>query len=163
MSYEVKVTNMKDSGNGVTVQARVNGDKIAHTFPKNAGYFREPENTEPPFVKKLRSRYEEKLKRQGETEVSEISTEEGKVQSYHFINNTYGSETFKEENNQSGSMDVKLDEPESIRTYLKENMAEGYLSREEGLNIDQFVDEYERLLEMEKSVDEVVKDAIGVE
>lgn len=60
-------------------------------------------------------------------------------------------------------MDVRLDEPESIRAYLKENMAEGYLSRDEGLNIDQFVDEYERLLEMERSFDEVLKDAVGVE
>lgn len=59
-------------------------------------------------------------------------------------------------------MSVELDEPESIRTYLKDNMAEGYLSDEEGLRIDEFVDEYERLLEVEKNIDEVVRDIMGV-
>jgi|AKVG01.1.fsa_nt_gi hypothetical protein len=163
MSYDVKIRHTADSGKGVSVEALVNGEAIAHTFPKNMGFFNEPDSGDPRFVKKLKQKYEEKKKREERTQIQNISTEEAKIHGSHFENKRYGSETFKEENNQSGSMDVKLDEPESIRTYLKENMAEGYLSREEGLNIDQFVDEYERLLEMEKSVDEVVKDAIGVE
>lgn len=58
---------------------------------------------------------------------------------------------------------VSLDNPEEIRNYLKENMAEGYLSEDEGLNIDKFVDEYKRLLEVEEKTNEVVNDAIGVE
>lgn len=57
--------------------------------------------------------------------------------------------------------DIK--KPEEIRKYLKENMAEGYLSDDEGLNIDKFVDEYERLLEIEEKMDEIVKDAMKIE
>lgn len=61
------------------------------------------------------------------------------------------------------SKNVSLDNPEEIRAYLKENMAEGYLSDDEGLNIDSFVDEYERLLEVEEKMDEIVKDAMKIE
>jgi len=55
------------------------------------------------------------------------------------------------------SKDPSLDKPEEIRTYLKENMAEGYLSESEGLNIDEFVDEYERLLDVEENLGEVME------
>lgn len=58
--------------------------------------------------------------------------------------------------------DISLDNPEQIRKYLKENMAEGYLSEGEGLNIDKFVDEYARLLGVEENLEEIVKDAVGV-
>jgi len=74
------------------------------------------------------------------------------------------TENFKQENNVNNSMtDVDLSNPEEIRRYLKENMAEGYLSEDEGMNIDEFVNEYARLLEVEKNMDEIVKEAIGVE
>jgi hypothetical protein len=53
---------------------------------------------------------------------------------------------------------VDLDNPEEIRKYLKENMAEGYLSESEGLNIDEFVDRYEELLNMKQDFQEIVKE-----
>lgn len=54
-------------------------------------------------------------------------------------------------------MNVELDEPEEIRQYLKENMAEGHLSEEEGLNIDQFVDRYEELMETKEKFQEIIE------
>lgn len=54
-----------------------------------------------------------------------------------------------------------LNKPDEIRTYLKENMSEGYLSETEGLNIDEFVDRYEELLEMKESFQEIVKELQG--
>lgn len=56
---------------------------------------------------------------------------------------------------------IDLDEPDEIRSYLKENMAEGYLSEEEGMNIDEFVDRYEDLLNMKQSFQEIVKKIQG--
>ncbi len=55
-----------------------------------------------------------------------------------------------------------LEKPEEIRKYLKENMAEGYLSENEGLNIDEFVDEYEELLKMREDFQDIVKKLQGV-
>jgi len=55
------------------------------------------------------------------------------------------------------SKDPSLDKPDEIRTYLKENMAEGYLSESEGLNIDEFVDKYERLLDMKENLGEIIE------
>jgi len=52
---------------------------------------------------------------------------------------------------------MDLEDPDEIRMYLKENMAEGYLSEEEGLNIDEFVDEYEQLLEMRENLEGIVQ------
>lgn len=57
----------------------------------------------------------------------------------------------------SETEDPSLDDPEEIRGYLKENMAEGYLSENEGMNIDEFVDEYAELLEMKENLGEVVR------
>lgn len=57
--------------------------------------------------------------------------------------------------------DPDLDAPNQLRRYLKENMAEGYLSEEEGVNIDEFVDEYERLLEVEKDAEEIIQEVYG--
>jgi len=52
---------------------------------------------------------------------------------------------------------MDLHDSDEIRMYLKENMAEGYLSEEEGLNIDEFVDEYERLLDVEENLGEIME------
>jgi len=52
---------------------------------------------------------------------------------------------------------MDLHDSDEIRMYLKENMAEGYLSEEEGLNIDEFVDEYERLLDVEEILGEIME------
>lgn len=49
-------------------------------------------------------------------------------------------------------------DPEQIRSYLKENMAEGYLSQEEGSSIDEFVDEYSRLLQIEENLDQIMRE-----
>lgn len=48
--------------------------------------------------------------------------------------------------------------PSEIRTYLKENMAEGYLSEEEGMNIDKFVDEYEEMMESQEKIQGLVEE-----
>lgn len=57
--------------------------------------------------------------------------------------------------------DPDLDKPDEIRKYLKENMSEGYLSESEGLNIDEFVDRYEELLNMKQDFQEIVKELQG--
>jgi len=163
MSYKVKIKHTAVSGNGISVEALVEGEAVAHTFPKNSGYFEQPARGRPRFVKKLEEKYEEKLKREGRVSVQEISPEESKIKSNYFHNQEYGSETFKQDNKQEPDMEVDINDPEEVRQYLKENMAEGYLSEDEGLHIDEFVDEYQRLLEMEESLDDVVKEAVGVE
>lgn len=53
--------------------------------------------------------------------------------------------------------DVDLSQPKQIRTYLKENLSEGYLSEEEGLNVDEFVDRYEKLLEFRESIEQTFR------
>ncbi len=53
--------------------------------------------------------------------------------------------------------DPSLDKPEEIRTYLKENMAEGYLSEDEGLNIDSFVADYAELLSLKHETQEIIR------
>lgn len=55
--------------------------------------------------------------------------------------------------------DPDLGKPEEIRDYLKSNMAEGYLSESEGLNIDEFVDRYEELLDQNENLEQVVRKA----
>lgn len=163
MSYKVRIKHTADSGNGISVEALVEGEPVAHTFPKDSGYFEEPDRGKPRFVKKLEEKYEEKLKREARVSVEDVSTEESKVKSNYYHNEEYGSETFKQEKNQNPDMKVDIDDPEQVRQYLRENMAEGYLSEDEGLHIDEFIDEYKRLLDMEESLDEVVKEAVGVE
>lgn len=54
---------------------------------------------------------------------------------------------------------MDLDDPEQIRDYLKENMAEGYLSQDEGLNVDSFVDEYAELLQVKQNTEKIVRKA----
>lgn len=54
---------------------------------------------------------------------------------------------------------VSTDDPEAIRKYLKENMAEGYLSDEEGLNIDKFVDRYSQLQNQKENTQKLVRKA----
>lgn len=166
MSYKVRINNQADSGDGISVEAMVNGEPVAHTFPKGMGFFREPVDGKPPFVEKLIEKYEEKMKRQENLAQVVMSAEEKKIHNDKFQNKVYGaeSENFKEEEKQFDNMkEVDLDNPDEIRTYLKENMAEGYLSESEGLNIDKFVDEYERLLDVEENLEEIVKEIIGVE
>jgi hypothetical protein len=160
MSYNVKVQHVTDTGEGISVEATINGEPLAHTFPKGMGFFDESGSGNPPFIKKIKEKYERKHKN-----VTKLSTEEKKVSEKHFKNQEFeeDSETFKQDNNQEPDMEVDIDDPEEVRQYLKENMAEGYLSEDEGLHIDEFVDEYQRLLEMEKSLDDVVKEAVGVE
>lgn len=69
-------------------------------------------------------------------------------------------ESFKRSEDVKDSMsDVDLSRPDEIRDYLKENMAEGYLSDEEGMNIDEFVDEYERLLTFSEDVEQILEEA----
>lgn len=159
MSYEVQIRHTADSGSGISVEALVEGEPVAHTFPKNAGYFEERKG-KPQFVKKLEEKYEEKMKRQGKMSVQDTSTEEAKIHSGHFENKFYGdTEKVKQNQDEKDTMaDVDTDSPDEIRRYLKENMAEGYLSEEEGLNIDQFVDEYEELLGMKQNLEQVVRE-----
>lgn len=162
MSYEIRVTRTADSGDGISVEARIEGEPVAHTFPKGLGFFEEPENGRPPFVDKLVEKYEEKMKREGRLSVQETTAEEAKIHGSHFENTEYGkpSEEGKAENDIMANVDI--DDPEQIRSYLKENMAEGYLSEEEGLNIDKFVDEYSQLLQQKENLQEVVRKAYEV-
>lgn len=160
MSYDVKIRHSADSGDGISVEAKVEGVPVAHTFPKGMGYFEEKTaGGRPRFVKKLEEKYEEKMKRQGKASVQEMTTEEAKIHSSHFVNKTYeGDETFKDEENESDTM-PDLDQPEEIRQYLKENMAEGYLSKEEGLNIDRFVDRYKQNMEEDSKAQQIIREA----
>lgn len=52
-----------------------------------------------------------------------------------------------------------MEDPEQVRKYLKENMAEGYLSQEEGLNIDKFVDNYAELLDAKEKHQKIIRKA----
>jgi flagellar biosynthesis chaperone FliJ len=160
MSYEVQIRHSADSGDGISIEAKVEGVPVAHTFPKGMGYFEKPEGeNRPRFVEKLEEKYEEKMKRQGKASIQEMTTEEAKIHSSHFVNKTYeGDETFKDEENESGNM-PDLDQPEEIRRYLKENMAEGYLSKEEGLNIDRFVDRYKQNIEEDSKAQDIIREA----
>jgi len=167
MSYEVKITNQADSGDGVSIEARVEGVPVAHTFPKGMGFFEEPENSKPPFVEKLEEKYESKMKRQGKMAQSALTDEEKKIHSKKFLNQTYGEdEDFKDDKNQNKDMeDVDFNNPEEVRNYLKENMAEGYLSKSEESNIDDFVDYYTELMQRKDedgNVQEVVRRAYEV-
>ena len=127
MSYKVKITHQTDTGDGVSVEARVNGTPVAHTFPKGMGYFKE-RNGKPRFVQKLEQKYEDKMKRQGKAAQTALTSEEKKIHNDKFLNETYGEEqTFKDEDNHINDMEFNLSEPEEVRTYLKNNMAEGYL------------------------------------
>lgn len=163
MSYEVRIRHTADTGDGITVEALVNGEAVSHTFPKGMGYFDEDGPGKPEFVLKLEEKYEEKMKRRGELAASELSTEEQKVHASRFENQRFeGSESFKRSEDVKDSMsDVDLSQPDEIRDYLKENMAEGYLSDEEGMNIDEFVDEYERLLTFSEDVEQILEEAYG--
>lgn len=166
MSYKVKVRHVADSGSGISVEARVNGEAVAHTFPKGRGFFDEQGEARPVFVDKLVEKYKDKMRRKGL--VAQLSDEESKAQSHHFENKVYtkgdafnktGGENFKEDNKQNNDMgNVDLDDVDEIRTYLKENMAEGYLSKEEGLNIDRFVDRYEELLQTKEKFQEIIRE-----
>jgi len=160
MSYNVLVRHTADSGSGISVEARVNGEPVAHTFPKGMGFFEEPESGKPPYVEKLIEKYEEKMKRQGKTSIQNVTAEEAKIHSSYFENCEYGdrSKNFKDEDKVNNDMtSVDLENPSEIREYLKENMAEGYLSEEEGLNIDKFVDRYQQLLENSSSTQEIIR------
>jgi len=161
VSYEVRIRHTADTGDGITVEALVNGEAVSHTFPKGMGYFDESGPGKPEFVLKLEEKYEEKMKRRGELAASELSAEEQKVHASRFENQRFGGdESFKRSEDVKDSMsDVDLSRPDEIRDYLKENMAEGYLSDEEGMNIDEFVDEYERLLTFSEDVEQILEEA----
>jgi len=161
VSYEVRIRHTADTGDGITVEALVNGEAVSHTFPKGMGYFDDAGPGKPEFVLKLEEKYEEKMKRRGELAASELSAEEQKVHASRFENQRFeGSESFKRSEDVKDSMsDVDLSQPDEIRDYLKENMAEGYLSDEEGMNIDEFVDEYERLLTFSEDVEQILEEA----
>jgi len=160
MNYEVKVLRTADSGSGISVEAKVEGETVAHTFPKGLGFFDDSGEGKPRFVEKLEEKYEEKMKRKQKTSVQALSTEEAKIHGRYYENKKYSSsvsERFKQANNQDNVMDVELDEPEKIRQYLKENMAEGYLSDEEEASIDKFVDRYKEMMEGRQGFQQIVE------
>ena len=159
MNYKVRINNQSDSGDGISVEAMVNGEAVAHTFPKGMGFFQEPNEGRPAFVEKLIEKYEEKVKREKNVAQGSLTAEERKIHNNKFQNKIYEerSENFKDEGNENNVMEVDLNKPEQIRTYLKENMAEGYLSEEEGLNIDQFVDRYKELMETKENFQEIIE------
>lgn len=160
MSYETRIIHTSDSGDGISVEAEVNGEVVAHTFPKGMGFFTQKVDGKPRFVNKLEEKYDEKMKRQQRLGTQDVTTEEAKIHSRHFENKEYTSnepERFKPAKNVDDTMKVELDEPEEIRQYLKENMAEGYLSKDEGLNIDRFVDRYAELMRAEQNFQEIIE------
>lgn len=161
MTYQIKIRHTADSGDGISVEARIEGEPVAHTFPKGLGFFEEPENGRPPFVDKLIEKYEEKMKRESRLSVQETTTEEAKIHGSHFENTEYGKQSEESKVENDSMKNVDIDDPEQIRSYLKENMAEGYLSEEEGLNIDEFVDRYEELLNMKQDFQEIIKELQG--
>lgn len=60
MSYDVEVHLVRDSGNGISVEGKVNGQPIAHTFPKKEGWFDESSNRADMFYDKLVSLYKKR-------------------------------------------------------------------------------------------------------
>ena len=165
MSYDVIVRHTADSGDGISVEAKVEGVPVAHTFSKGRGWFEEPDRGRPRFIQKLEDKYEEKMKRQSKVPSNQLSSEESKIHASYFENKVYSeSETFKTENNLNDDMeDVDVESPEQIRKYLKDNMAEGYLSESEEENIDRIVNSYTKMLNdkrknTDKSVEELIRE-----
>lgn len=163
MSYDVIIRHTADSRNGISIEAKVEGVPISHTFPKNKGWFEEPERGRPRFVKKLEEKYEEEMNRRGSTPSNELTDIESKAQGSYFENRVYSeSETFNTEDNLDDNMEnVDVETPEEIRKYLKDNMAEGYLSESEEENIDRIVDSYSKMLkDKRRNTDKNIQDLI---
>lgn len=149
MSYEIQVRHINSSGEGISAEAIINGESIAHTVPKGQGFMEKNEETgRPRIVDKLLEIYKERNeKTQDPVEEQKIS--ENSLENKYFYENTWSREERRLNNdkkNNNGSGNVKLDDPEDIRSYLKENMAEGHLSKEEERNIDSFVDTYSNMM-----------------
>lgn len=153
MSYEVKVRHLTDSGDGFSVEAEINGEPIAHTFPKGRGFLKRGADGKPRYVNELIEMYEERHS-------SSPSIEEKIAR-----NKVHENKTFKVggENHNNAKKEEDTMNPEDVRTYLKENMAEGYLSDEEEVSIDNFVDEYERLLDVEENLQDIMQEVFGVD
>lgn len=152
MKYEVYIKHAADSGDGISIEAEVNGETIPHTVPKGAEFTGiNPETGNPRVVDKLVDKYKEK-KRKGRS----ITAEEEKLDKNHLEGETFKvgldkgeirSALNNEENQGSNhGENVELDNPKQIREYLKDNMDEGYLSESEEENIDRLVDKYDELL-----------------
>lgn len=52
---------------------------------------------------------------------------------------------------------TSFDNPQEVKTYLSDNMAEGYLADEEEAFIEALVERYEELLELEEDVQDLVR------
>lgn len=87
MSYKTKILRTSDSGDGISVEAKVEGVPVAHTFPKETRFFDEPADGKPLFVEKLEEKYDAKMARQ--EEISSLSSEEEKIHENRFTNKTY--------------------------------------------------------------------------
>jgi len=147
MSYEVIIKNIADSGDGISVEAEINGERIAHTAPKNMGFLEEdPKTGRPRIVDKLAEKYRKRKKCERAMTQEESIIEESDLEGRGY---RIGREsTLNNEYNQEDDIGdtVDLDKPDTIRKYLKDNMAEGYLSDDEESKIDEFVDKYTEMM-----------------
>jgi len=158
MSYDVNVKHVADSGDGISVEARINGEMVSHTFPKGMGFMERNIDGNPRYVEELVEIYKDRFEKVGSQTV-EDKIVENKVHENKTFSIGDKGETFKHEKNQIKDMtNVDTSNPEEIRAYLKENMAEGYLSEEEGLNIDKFVDEYIELRDLKQGFEEIIRE-----
>jgi len=162
MKYDVQVRHVADSGDGISIEAEINGEPVAHTFPKSMGFLDKDKgqhDAAPKAVDKLVQIYKERYRPERNLTSEEAKAEKGTLENEQFVYFSDDRTGFKREENQEKSMSEKVDlgKPEDIRKYLKANLAEGYLSEEEGLNVDRFVDRYEELMSNEGGNQELVE------
>lgn len=158
MSYDVTVKHVVSSGDGISVEAKVNDEMISHTFPKGMGFMERNRDGNPRYIEEIVEIYKDRFENVGSQSI-EDKLVENRVHENKTFNIGGEGESFKDEKNQITDMaDVNTSDPDDIRSYLKENMAEGYLSEEEGLNIDKFVDEYSDLLDLKQSFEEIIRE-----
>lgn len=91
MSYEINVNHVKDSGDGFSVEVKVEGEVMAHTFPKGEGwmkktYTQQVGTTHPTFVLWFIEKYKEEYE---ETQDLMKQREERREREQEYVNESY--------------------------------------------------------------------------
>lgn len=156
MNYEIQTRHMTDSGNGISIEVDIDGTAMSHTFAKGEGWLEKTWDqnfggTYPKYIKWFVKEYEKRYKDDLGTQTNSKTSEEKLIEDKVFVNDRFKTGTDKNINNDYNQEDntgenVDLDKPDTIRKYLKDNMAEGYLSKDEEEYIDKFVDRYTEMM-----------------
>jgi len=132
-------------------------------FPKDSNV------TEKQIKSKFVKQYKSFLKEESEKySLQHVDSERQVLEKLMDEEHDKAEEKNRRVNNEDNEKDsaggtVKLDNPEDIRTYLKENLSEGYLSEEEEKNVERFVDKYASMLskkdttESDKDIEKLIR------